>query len=164
MLEIWGNRITSSNPFGSSSEEDILEFESNNGIRLPHSYKTYLLAANGGKFERQFFAYFENGSGVNQQRLNSLFALGGGPFPLEEYWLISNFYDMDAFEFLARRFVVIGDLAGGNLLLIKVSTGEIFLYEHDHFDFEEDETFIDYLHFVSKDFGDFVGSLVEYLD
>lgn len=123
------NSIVDPNPFGSTSEVVVADFERSVGARLPDEYRTYLIEFNGGKFEKD---YFERTGGIDG-RVHGIYGLHAGPnfAKLEENWKLSEYYDIGEAALGVNEYIVFADTETGDLLLLGLENGEVFFLDHE---------------------------------
>lgn len=156
MLKLWENSIQNPNPFCPVNEEQLNAFEKANGFTLPADYRHYLLTANGAKPERDCFLIDSPQIAYSDYSISALYAFGGGDDPLEQSWPLANYYDLAEFADDLKPYLVIGDLSGGDLLLVHLETGQVCVFDHE----EIDDLPLGAIRIVAKDFSTFIRELM----
>lgn len=134
------NRVTKENPHGALNLETLVEFERKLGVPLPSAYREYLLAFNGGKFEKNVISISET---EGKTRVHHMYGLHSGP----RYAQLRNKREISGSLFLA-----ICDDSFGNQFLIRLTgglAGTIYFLDHE---VEPEEG----LTVVARDFNEFV--------
>ncbi|UKE46264.1 SMI1/KNR4 family protein [Xanthomonas cerealis] len=136
---------------------DLSTFEALIGSELPSDYKSFLLAYNGGRPERPVLE--SQGSKI---AVNDLYGLGeqeGRVGGLEEAW------DMFS-DRIPRRFIPIGDTAGGDQFLLSVGEGGlgVFLFDHENEPEDAGDNVEDYpnIRKLAGSFSEFIETLKPY--
>ncbi|WP_449601286.1 SMI1/KNR4 family protein [Paenibacillus sp. Marseille-Q9583] len=129
--------------------QEIEGFERTHNIKLPESYKEFLITFNGGHPEPNLF----NISDVGESVVNVFYGLK-----------ISKSYDelLNAYESLEgsipEGFLSIGDDSGGNQICLGISGeyyGKLYFWFHDI----EDNDEVDNMVFLSNEFDEFINNL-----
>ena len=137
------NTVAKKNPYGPLHLEVLIEFERKLGAPLPDAYREYLLAFNGGKFEKDVISISE---AEGETTVHHMYGLHSGP----RYARLRNKRKISGSLFLA-----ICDDSFGNQFLIRMTggeTGAIYFLDHE---VEPEEG----LTAVARDFDEFVAKM-----
>ncbi|WP_412562683.1 SMI1/KNR4 family protein [Thalassobius sp. MITS945101] len=154
------NKITQHNPYGATTEKDVVAFEESIGYRLPVSYRQYLLSSNGGKFENYFFHAISFGQSEIHP-IHVYFRLGAAPefARLENMYPFSQFHDLDGFSEEFKKYLCFADNHYGDDLLMDLERGTIYFYRSD--DDGDKDSFGDLeIVKVAPNFRDFVDNMI----
>lgn len=137
------NTVTKKNPYGPLDLEVLIEFERKLSTPLPDAYREYLLAFNGGKYEKDVISISE---AEGETTVHHMYGLHSGP----RYAQLRNKRMISGSLFLA-----ICDDSFGNQFLIKLTCGDVgTIYFLDH-EVEPAEG----LTAVAMDFNEFVAKM-----
>lgn len=116
--------IEAPNPRGAVSESDVEDFEQR-CVRLPEEFRDYLVRFNGGLPHRRSF--WVGGRFQYTAEIKCIFSISVGKEHerLEEWWSLSNCFDLVEHEDELRQILIVGELRGGALLAINTSSGEV---------------------------------------
>lgn len=117
--------------FPGATEEEISAFEKEQGLRLPATYREWLLFSDGGELF--------NPAGIQ------LYGVAHKPF-----------IDISDDDRPGDDYVVIGRLAMGDPIVFKRSKEEVSIYNHESGQIEEDERYADFFAFL-RDLYDLLG-------
>lgn len=144
--------------FGTITSSELESFEKKFSIKLPKSYKDFLLSSNGGCPEPDTFVFEDESDGSIVD-----YFLG---IDLQEYYYNLG-YTFETFRNrIPRNFLPIACDPGGNLILIGWSQkelGKIYFWDHE-FEANDCEPDMSNMHLISQDFESFLNSLHEYED
>ncbi len=123
------NAVMNPNPFGTTNEGEISDFEESVGTRLPGEYRAYLLEFNGGEFEKDCF---ERTGGIDG-RVHNVYGLHVGPryAKLTERWRLSQCYDIGESAPGVKDYLVFASTETGDLLLLNLKDGAVFFLDHE---------------------------------
>ena len=116
------NTVTEKNPHGALDLETLVEFERKLGVPLPDAYREYLLAFNGGKYEKDVITISE---AEGETRVHHMYGLHGGP----RYAQLRNKRSIAGTLFLS-----ICDDSFGNQFLLRLSgaeAGAVYFLDHE---------------------------------
>ena len=103
------------NTSGPVGEEDVGEFERRHAIRLPPSYRSFLLETNGGA---------PKPSGVADRQVEYLYSLNGSRDSLDLEFAQGSFVDLPPLH------IAIGIDPFGNPFVLNCSSGAVCLLDH----------------------------------
>jgi len=152
------NKIIQSNPFGAVTAADIQAFETEIELTLPEEYKAYFAAHNGGGFEKDHFS-----TKVNPEDylvLEELFSLNCGSHyrNLNRRWKFSKTSDLQVFSEELASYVLIGSGTGVGVLL-NVESGQVSMYDPDHFAIETAAELVAMFEPIAETFSAFIAGL-----
>ena len=107
-----------------ATEEQIIEFEKENGFTLPGKYKEWLLFSDGGE------CYLPGGI--------QLYGVSHKPI-----------IDVNEDDRPDDGYVVIGALSMGDPILCQKESEQISIYNHENGTIESDETYVDFFAFLN---------------
>lgn len=134
------------------SLEQIEQFETRNGLKLPEKYKSFLLQWNGGYTEPSLFQ-------ISDKQGKSVVNVLNG---------IGNMYDnldkvIEIYEFrLPVGFIPIGDDPGGNVICLgteKPYYETIYFWDHEQEPENPDD--MSNMYFLANDIDEFLNKLIE---
>jgi cell wall assembly regulator SMI1 len=138
------------------TKERIAEVEQQLGIKLPNSYKAFLLEHNGGSPETPEFLFRREGEEPQQGLAAWFMAIHDGPH--------NNF--LDYFETFQGRIptgtLPIAKDPGGNLILLGLEgplEGKVFFWTKDSEPLDGTPTEPEMLYWIADTFDDFIKSL-----
>ncbi|WP_282092534.1 SMI1/KNR4 family protein [Epibacterium ulvae] len=153
------NNVLNANPFGSVRDDRIRKFEREKSLSLPEDYRSYLAKYNGGSFEKDYFS--TSGNSEYDLQLVDFFSLEAGPDyrRLELQWEFSKTYDLRQYADRLVDYVLIGEATGGVAILLNARSGNISIYDPDHFEIVSPSSILTKLEEVSGSFSEFVGGM-----
>ncbi len=118
-------------PFGPVDLEALSDFEIEVGHALPSDFREYLLAFNGSCFKKDI--YTSSDDGWEAIGIGHVYGLHEGPdyFQLLKNWKLYEKYDLQAWKWKLKKFVVFADTGTGEQLAINTKNGSVWLYLHD---------------------------------
>ena len=136
-------------------ESDILQFEAELDVKLPESYKAFLITHNGGRPKPSKISFTAKNGKLEDSPIQYFFGLHNGRIASlrQKFGLYKNRIPKDFLSVATDSF--------GNLILMNVgnqSNGKIFFWDHER---EEDLPPLNNISFVANSFEDFVDALKE---
>lgn len=116
------NTVSEENPHGALDLATLVEFERKVGVSLPDSYREYLLAFNGGKYEKDVITISE---AEGETRVHHMYGLHDGP----RYAQLRN-----ARRIAGNLFLAICDDSFGNQFLLRLTgadAGAVYFLDHE---------------------------------
>ena len=116
------NTVTSKNPYGALQLETLVEFEQKLGLPLPDTYREYLLAFNGGKYEKDVITISD---AEGETSIHHMYGLHAGP----RHAQLRNKRTI-----AGNLFLDICDDSVGNQFILRLTGGEagaIYFLDHE---------------------------------
>jgi hypothetical protein len=142
--------IENKNEFGTLSEIELSDFETENDIRLPDDYRTFLLNANGGRPNPN-----------RNLRPDTIVAYVMGMHNGDYYASLYKHIDMFKDRLPLSTFPIATD-PFGNLFIMSLNPGghgHIYFWDHEGEPEYQDGNYVDNCTFVAYSFSDFLNNL-----
>jgi hypothetical protein len=130
------------------SEQDVIDFETATGLRLPSDYKELLLATNGGRPERDSVPV-PTCVESPMARVHFFFGINDPVRSADLAWNIETLTDTTP-----SGMIPIASTEGADLFFLSIENGEVFFWDG----------YADAWHKVASSFNEFLNSLVAELD
>ncbi len=150
------NSILQSNPYGILDVADLEAFEARIGCRLPDEYRRYLLAHNGGEYEKIIFP------GEPSFTMHHVLGLHNGPdyYRLERRFPLWETCDLEDVKEQLERLLFIADTTTGDAILLNCDDGSIWFFDPHDVTGEPDQNLKEDMICLASNFDAFIEQLV----
>ena len=139
---------------GVLDEKDLVNLESQLGIKLPNAYREFLKKNNGGYPQPDGFDFADGEDGSSVDKFLEI--SGSKNESIIEYF--NNYKDR-----IPKNYFPVAKDPGGNLILIGINNvrADVYYWDHENEAEDGDIPWMDNMHLVASNFDEFINNLYE---